>query len=189
MRLHTASGSLDVDWSEGNFHLTPAPGRLPTPDCNNHSHDNTPALSPHHVTSPGMLPEENQCTALTIDEHTHRIIEWSPALDFTQLNPELTRMLANHGGAIPPWLLSSDVPYTAHTCTPQEHQSTITTAAGHGPKLNVTHRIDEANVVLCGLHAGLLTLVKHHIGGPGSIRFGGPGFRFRAPVNSTCLGL
>lgn len=125
----------------------------------------TPALSTHQVTSPGMLPEENQCTAITIDEGTHRIIEWAPAPDFTQLNPELARILANHGGAIPPWLLSGDIPYTAHTRTPQEHQSTITTAVGHGPKVNVAHRIEEANVVLCGLHAGLFTLAKHHIGG------------------------
>lgn len=125
----------------------------------------TPALSTHLVTSPGMLPEENQCTAITIDERTHRIIEWAPAPDFTQLNPELARMLANHGGAIPPWLLSGDIPYTAHTRTPQEHQSAIATAAGHGPKVGVAHRIEEANVVLCGLHAGLFTLVKHSIGG------------------------
>lgn len=46
MRLHTPSGSLDVDWSKENFHVTPAPGRLSTPDCDNHSHDNTPRPSP-----------------------------------------------------------------------------------------------------------------------------------------------
>lgn len=120
-----------------------------------------PAATSDHTASPGALPEENTCHAITLDNQ--RSIEWVRTPNTHHISTDIINMMAKAGGMLPPWLLSGDTAHTSHT-HPVEHWRQLLLSASQHPWTHPAPRKWEANAVVAGLCAGLFTLTSQTVG-------------------------
>ena len=155
----------------GSFTSTP---QLPEflPDCVTLVWpDSLTAYGTHTVTGPGALPGENMVCAITIDQATGRIIEWSPTdLDF---GGNIQHLLDTSDATLPPWLPAADEAYTADDTRVEQWQARIMAAAAWSAEVanNPTAEtephsslLEQANATIAAMTAGLVS-VKRMEGG------------------------